>query len=456
MAIDTTTNDSNNEPIIGEEGEEIEVHLQSPTKMQARRLLSSRASSLLDKQEEDEEEASDDPGLQVIIEEENNSFHSANESPKSNAVQSSSSGAKQEQPQSPLAIITEGMTTYLCPGEIEDDAETVKAQTGATLHRKHRRSVSETDSLQQLTSGGPCGSTPFCGTDMRITEGGTDHAGVSDPRNCTDLSLQDLRQVVAMDVSAVLGSTSGTADLWFTSLHSWMNSNGLSRNDDLRRLLRNGCGRRRIQNQKLLHVWYQWHSLNSHEQQNFDTHNPHTSSRPVWGLSAKSFEASSTNVLDDVSDLCYDSDPEVFRRTRALHQAKRTTKPPLVAIDTQASFSTTEAGPLPAAPRHIHGRGGAPSFDTPMTESFETQFSGDSYENAAAKEKKVEVVGFDLHDDETVKAFAKVRVLLFLLERMNRSRFSNKSFVGCTGTHNGQDYVCVASVTTQCGKQQQE
>ena len=335
--------------------------------------------------------------------------------------------AQPDQPQSPLARITEGMATYLCPASIEEE----DVQTEYRLAQRHRRDPSETDSLQKVISAGACGSVP-CGAGEQKSE---QERMIDDGAPCTDLGLLELRQVVALDVSAVLGSTSGGADSWFTSLHSWMNSlqtGSTSVKTKLR--IRNASGSRRRQTRKLQHLWYQWHSRNANEPQNFELSNPHTLGRPVWVVGAKSFDEAAaeetrserrSEMTEDGADLCYDSDPEVFRRARYIESKQRmggngnlgdTTSSSSSnnnnnnirasmphAIDTQASYSTTGAGPLPAAPRHIHGKG-APSFDTQFTQSFDTQSSADSEDSR----HRVEVVGLNLKDDTNVKTFVKV------------------------------------------------
>jgi hypothetical protein len=426
--------------------------------------MSSTAASLLDDNDEEEEEGLEEPELLPISLEEIISDGSLKALPENSADGSNAT----------MVRLTEGMTEMLCPTSLKG-AEAVIA---VNLRTHHKRMRSETDVLQKSLASG-CGSGAFCIVPkyagltkeaseknladclsmveridtLRISpEGSLDEAPSTLERtdtlkkngmpHCTDFNLLDVRDVVAVDILAILGSSTGVASDWFKTLGSWIIPTSRESHHLPRRVFRNRCSVRTAQAHRLKELWYKWHSNGSDDSSSklgpLNSKNPNAPPFRVWSLAVtKSLDdaellAPVTSVPavpgprsfkhDDApvkqvqffssrtakqpresspADLYYDSDPEIFRVARnwpssASNKDDYINKKPLrfrrrisipSPINTAASMGSHDVG-APLSPKRVKGKR-APSFDAVSTFDSEDRF--------------------DFHDDALVKDFIKVR-----------------------------------------------
>jgi hypothetical protein len=459
---------------IAKEGEKGErgIHRSPDFHARARMsILSSRAASLLDEQEEEEEEQFGGPSLEIITDDET-SISTSNSgmplSPSTPQLQGPASllfaetcaprqtetsalvlsPVKEDNPGiDTLVRFTEGVSNYLCPVSVDastdTDARKVQVQTNKTIQSAHSRTFSDTEDVQRFVSSGSCGTaSPLCGrknsSSPKLYDSQTDltaaGGGLTTPLQtnaaCTDLSLQDMRRLVAADISRLLGSTTGSTK-WLFSLRDWLtapltwkasNSTGSSYRMPVPR---NRCGLRSAQANRMHHLWFQWHpgqDQDTREEQQQPRRAAHlispqhatVSPRPThWSLSSiKSMEdiddTSEMREGPPISELYYDSDPEVFRHTRLaasnarIRQVKQRQASFVLPspIDTAASFANGFGLP-PVVPRNSQGKS-PPSFDQSFSQSR-------SLDEADPNERgKVDINKFDLRDDEMVAEFLKV------------------------------------------------
>jgi hypothetical protein len=378
---------------------------------------STKASSLLDDQEEDDEDAGTvEPELRAITEVDENSTQT---------LSTDSSGCddnkdlfgkeytSEEEPEkvsgSPLARFSEnisGMVTYLCSAALS--TEDILLQTNTTFSKTaHVRNVSETDSLQLLTSSGPCGSASLFNS-SNTTEQNLNYRNnsqesppppPSDPSSqvqCSDLNIQDLRQLLISDISMLLGSPQGGTCVC-SNVQGWLAEQQEPHATSTgRRGARNRCALPSGQSRRVKQLWYKWHGCP-------DTQDPATIAARTTGM-IRSFDDigvdnnTGCSPPVDVVDCYYDSDPDTF--TSSQRNATGQQRPG--AIETDASFGSTGHGTVPTTPRASnHSR--FPSFDTRSEPS--RSLEADSFETVPSRD---DVNGFDLWDDQRVKDFVKV------------------------------------------------
>lgn len=438
----------------------------------ARRWMSSTAASLLDSHEEEEEEGLEEPDLLSISVEESSSDYSQRALPKGNAGGSNAIYTEYGTTALSMVRLTEGMTDLLCPTSLAG-AEAVVA---VNLKTHHKRTRSETDVLQKNLASG-CGSAAFCMSpkeagftketsekdvigslsmierldtlkispeetldDDHSTLEKTDTLKKNDTAHCTDFNLLDLREVVAVDIMDILGSSTGVAAEWFKTLGSWLTPTSRESHHLPRRVFRNRCSVRTAQEHRLNELWYKWHSIGSDDSSSkLQSKNPNMPPFRVWSLAVtKSLDDAellapmitspavagslSLNLEDKMPvkqvqyftswtsrqprvtspvDLYYDSDPEIFRAARhspsaasnkddymkkPLRHRRRITIPS--PIDTSVSMGSKDVD-VPSTPKHMKS-GAAHSFDAVST-----------FDSADDR--------FDFHDDALVRDFIKVR-----------------------------------------------
>jgi hypothetical protein len=443
-------------------------------------ITSSRAASILDDHEEEEDEAQEqEPALRKSTSEddETKSWQSsksqllAAESSDDNSIVASPEKKKSGQTiDSIVGGLTEGVSHYLCSSNVGslciDDADVVKVQkhnTSNKIRAAHMRNESETESLQNVARSGNCGSTggPIAFGSRSLCGPRGDELNDSQPdsspsanrnesrgavSNCNGATFLD---IVAANISEMLGSSAETLSTdWMSTIRMWSASSRCfdqtrPYTTESKRTLRNRCGHRTAQRVRLQKMWYQWHSRtvgDDGEHGRVCYLSPRNASRlptQLWTLGiTKSMDDSNlwTHFAADdlpIADLYYDSDPEIFRRSRMvdIHPLYRLP----VSINTSASFGSVGVGPIPMTPVHARGRG--PAFFGSLSASISEE-----------TDNPVDFDYFDLRDDVMVKRFLKVSMQK-KKKILSISCLSLMIFCGLPrlGTHSGKGRTSLAS-----------
>lgn len=358
-----------------------------PSSLKERRRLSSEATSLIDFPDEDDDDEGETDPTQPFVSDDHKTGNDPGSPPTPRAEFSqpyqNDDAITQARDENETSIdrITEGVSNLLCPSLVackqapchtrnSSEADSVMIFTASPSYRP--RSSSEAESVENYTASTVCAPTTlFCskkeGLQSQQSQTSLTAAGEIPITSaaCADLDLEELRQQLEIDFSVLLGSTTGAADEWLTSLRAWLvPSSDLSRKtaSSSRRIIRNRCGLRAEQAQRLQYLWNSWHSdteeaVRALPRDNITeaqkTQNVNMPPLPLWSLAVtKSLDdadwatlaptannvgashhhswkqsAIRTNLGSLDSDLYYDSDPEIFRQ--ATSSPKVSTSEPL-------------------------------------------------------------------------------------------------------------------------------
>mmetsp|Transcript_30993 Transcript_30993/g.45977 ORF Transcript_30993/g.45977 Transcript_30993/m.45977 type:complete len:801 (-) Transcript_30993:234-2636(-) len=374
-----------------------------------------------------------------------------------------------------LVCLADGMiTNYLCPTTVDSsdaDAIRIQVQTNNTMRDAINRSESdiETDTRASSDAAGRWSTTAIAPSQdnqdcyssvLPNTNNHGEHTSqhsdaTPKQRNtiCSDLaSLSEMRQLVAADVAALLGTSRGA---WLMALRDWLlqpvcthryhgSASSNSSSSACRRVIRNRISVRQKQTRRMQQLWLEWHAQSLDNMEDPASCNKNTSPRTaagygpplIWSLGmTRSLDDSHLNTRTDdanifgtharkqdkFSDTFYDSDPESFRRSRVLKRRTQhngfddyeddefsSYRPP-APINTVASYASPTR--IPTAPRNCRKR--APSAGAPRSapsfglSSSSTCTAADDGENVGNSCASFDTNKFDLRNDTMVEQFLK-------------------------------------------------
>lgn len=361
----------------------------------SRKWMYSRASSLLD---DEEEILHKEAALMCVSEEESDELNEeknkdAEDSPKDNMIETNNALVTEtthdiDMSMGSLAILAEDMASYLCPVTYEN------CGTNPGMSARHGRTGSETDFLQQQMSTGNCG-TNACFGRKALLPNLTSTASSLKPE---ELSYQ---RVLRNRSSVRAAQTRRVQQLW----NNWHSTPGDSPAGA------NECASPRRSVPNTLHQGdLSPQGWSVHITKSLD--GELEASTPVSAIaSPMSYTAFTPRIqqvdcddllnVETVSDLYYDSDPEVYVSNRESNDESDDAAPrfaPLLLSRSRSEPTTMRSRRLAVPPPIDTTVGETRKVVRPLTPK-----------NSGRKRKSMNMEGFDLDDDQHVLDFIEVR-----------------------------------------------